>query len=69
MVPINTKLKTGDVCEIKTNKNSGPSEDWLKFVRTAGARNKIRQYISKKDAETHKRSDRRRKEAFKRRNS
>ncbi len=54
MVPINTKLNTGDVCEIKTNKNSGPSEDWLKFVRTAGARNKIRQYISKKDAETHK---------------
>lgn len=54
MVPINTKLKTGDVCEIKTNKNSGPSEDWLKFVRTAGARNKIRQYISKRDAETHK---------------
>lgn len=54
MVPINTHLKTGDVCEIKTNKNSGPSEDWLKFVRTAGARNKIRQYISKKDAETHK---------------
>jgi len=54
MVPINTKLKTGDVCEIKTNKNSGPSEDWLKIVRTAGARNKIRQYISKKDAETQK---------------
>ena len=54
MVPINTKLKTGDVCEIKTNKNSGPSEDWLKFVQTAGAKNKIRQYISKKDAETKK---------------
>lgn len=54
MVPINTKLKTGDVCEIKTNKNSGPSEDWLKFVQTAGARNKIRQYISKRDAETQK---------------
>lgn len=54
MVPINTKLKTGDVCEIKTNKNSGPSEDWLKFVQTAGAKNKIRQYISKKNAETHK---------------
>ena len=54
MVPINTKLKTGDVCEIKTNKNSGPNEDWLQFVCTAGARNKIRQYISKKDAETLK---------------
>ncbi|MCD8028968.1 MAG: bifunctional (p)ppGpp synthetase/guanosine-3',5'-bis(diphosphate) 3'-pyrophosphohydrolase [Erysipelotrichaceae bacterium] len=54
MVPINTPLKTGDVCEIKTNKNSGPSEDWLKFVKTASARNKIRQYISKHDAETQK---------------
>lgn len=51
MVPINTKLKTGDVCEIKTNKNNdGPKEDWLKFVRTASARNKIRQFISKRDA-------------------
>ncbi len=54
MVPINTKLNTGDICEIKTNKNSGPSEDWLKFVQTAGARNKIRQYISKQDSETQK---------------
>lgn len=54
MVPIDTKLNTGDVVEIKTNKSSGPSEDWLKFVRTAGARNKIRQYIASKEAETRK---------------
>ena len=55
MVPIDTKLKTGDVVEIKTNKQSpGPSEDWLKFVRTAGARNKIRQFIAKREAETKK---------------
>lgn len=55
MVPIDTKLKTGDVCEIKTNKQSaGPSEDWLTFVRTAGARNKIRQFITKREAETRK---------------
>ncbi len=54
MVPINTKLVTGDIVEIKTNKNSGPSEDWLKFVQTAGARNKIRQFISKRDIETQK---------------
>ena len=47
MVPFDTKLKTGDIVEIKTNKNSSPSEGWLKFVRTAGARNKIRQYITK----------------------
>ena len=55
MVPIDTKLNTGDVVEIKTNKQSlGPSEDWLKFVRTAGARNKIRQFIANSEAETKK---------------
>ncbi len=54
MVPIHTKLKTGDVVEIKTNKNSGPNEDWLKFVRSAGAKNKIRQYIARRDQETLK---------------
>ena len=54
MVPFDTKLKTGDIVEIKTNKNSGPSEGWLKFVRTAGARNKIRQYIAKHEAENRK---------------
>lgn len=57
MVPIDTKLKTGDLVEIKTNKHSpGPSEDWLKIVRTAGARNKIRQFLSKKEEETRKTS-------------
>lgn len=57
MVPIDTKLKTGDVVEIKTNKSSaGPSEDWLQFVRTAGARNKIRQFVANKEAETRKES-------------
>ena len=55
MVPIDTKLKTGDLVEIKTNKHSvGPSEDWLKIVGTAGARNKIRQFIAKKEFETKK---------------
>ena len=55
MVPIDTKLNTGDVVEIKTNKQSlEPSEDWLKFVRTAGARNKIRQFIANREAETKK---------------
>ena len=50
MVPIDTPLKTGDVCEIKTNKNSsGPSEDWLKVVHTAGARNKIKQFLQQKN--------------------
>ena len=55
MVPFDTKLKTGDIVEIKTNKNSSPSEGWLKFVRTAGARNKIRQYITKHEEENKNR--------------
>lgn len=48
LVPLNTKLKTGDVVQLKTDKKSTPSEDWLKVVKTAHARNKIRNFISKK---------------------
>ena len=53
MVPLNTQLHTGDVVQIKTMKNTGPSEDWLKFVKTNQARNKIRNYLMKKEAEAH----------------
>ena len=51
MVPLNTELQTGDVVEIKTRKGSGPSEDWLKFVKTNQAKNKIRAYLTKKETE------------------
>lgn len=51
MVPLNTPLKTGDVVELKTNKNSTPSEDWLKIVKTNHARNKIKAYFLKKEME------------------
>lgn len=51
LVPLNTELKTGDVVEIRTNKSSTPSEDWLKIVKTAGAKNKIRVYFQKKEQE------------------
>ncbi len=55
MVPLNTVLNTGDVIEIKTRKGTEPSEDWLKFVKTNQARNKIRNFLQKK--ETEKRSE------------
>ena len=51
LVPLNTPLKTGDVVELRTNKNSSPSEDWLKFVKTNHARNKIKAYFLKKELE------------------
>ena len=49
LVPLNTPLKTGDVVSIRTNKNSGPSEDWLKFVKTNNAKNKIRAFLQKRE--------------------
>ena len=51
LVPLNTPLKTGDVVELRTNKNSSPSEDWLKIVKTRNARNKINSYFQKKENE------------------
>ena len=51
LVPLNTPLKTGDVVELRTNKNSTPSEDWLKIVKTNHARNKIKAYFMKKELE------------------
>jgi len=52
MVPLTTKLKTGDQVEIVTNPNSfGPSRDWLTMVKTSKARNKIRQFFKNQDKE------------------
>ena len=48
IVPLSYHLKMGDVVEIKSNRNSfGPSEEWLNFVGTTQARNKIRQFFNK----------------------
>lgn len=48
IVPINTRLTNNSIVEVLTsNASKGPSRDWLKFVKTAGARNKIRAYFKK----------------------
>ena len=52
MVPLNTVLKTGDIVEIKTSKTSqGPNADWLNIVTTNFAKNHIRKFLAKKNAE------------------
>ena len=48
-VVLDTPLKTGDVVNIRTQKNSGgPSEDWLKKVTTSHAKAKIKNYLNNK---------------------
>ena len=44
IVTLDTKLQNGDIVEIITQKNAHPSLDWLNFVVSAGARNRIRQW-------------------------
>ncbi len=45
MVPLSHRLKNGDRVEITTSKHHTPSADWLEFVQTSKARNKIRQWV------------------------
>lgn len=52
IVPLTYQLRTGDVIEIKTNKNfDGPSESWTKIVKTTHARHKIISILNKKRRE------------------
>jgi GTP diphosphokinase / guanosine-3',5'-bis(diphosphate) 3'-diphosphatase len=45
MVPLRNKLTNGDIIEILTQPGHKPSRDWLNFVTTSRARNKIRHFI------------------------
>jgi GTP diphosphokinase / guanosine-3',5'-bis(diphosphate) 3'-diphosphatase len=47
MVTLDTALKNGDIVDILTQKNSHPSLDWLNFVRTSAAKNRIRQWYKR----------------------
>src|SRR5215468_2648317 len=46
MVPLRTMIQNGDVVEIITNPNSHPSRDWLNFVVTSRARNRVRHWVA-----------------------
>ena len=49
LVPLHTRLRSGDVVEILTSNlpGAGPSEDWLQFVKTSRARVRIRRWLAR----------------------
>jgi GTP pyrophosphokinase len=46
IVPLKTEIQNGDVIEILTSPNSHPSRDWLNYVATSKARNRVRHWIA-----------------------
>ena len=51
LVPLRTELRNGDIVEIITSASQTPSKDWLKFVKTSKAKNRIRNWV--KEQERH----------------
>nr|WP_243752656.1 bifunctional (p)ppGpp synthetase/guanosine-3',5'-bis(diphosphate) 3'-pyrophosphohydrolase [Leucobacter ruminantium] len=53
LVPLETELQNGDVVEVFTSKDpeAGPNKDWLHFVKSKRAQNKIRQWFTKERRE------------------
>ena len=50
IVPFNYTLKTGDIIKVNTSKSSkGPNKDWLNFVVTSHAKNKIKAFYTKRE--------------------
>ncbi len=52
IVPLKYNLRNGDVVEISTSPTSHPSRDWVNFVKTPRARNKIRHYLAENERST-----------------
>lgn len=57
MVPLDAELHSGDVVEIIAQKGKKPSEDWIRFVKTAQAKQKIRGAIRSSDRRLMRRSE------------
>ena len=54
IVPLNYVLKTGDIIKVNTsNSSKGPNKDWLNFVITSQAKNKIRAFYTKREKDNN----------------
>ncbi len=51
IVPLRYKLRNGEIVEVLTSKESGPSRDWLTFATTARARSRIKRWLYQKERE------------------
>ena len=51
LVPLSTRLESGDIVEVITSKADAPSRDWLSFVRTSRAAAKIRHWFTRERRE------------------
>jgi GTP pyrophosphokinase len=51
MVPLRTRLRNGDIVEIVTQNGHTPSRDWLTFVKSSRARNKIKHWLNEHQRE------------------
>ncbi len=51
LVPLTATLKTGDVVEVMTNKDSHPNTEWLNIAKTNFAKSKIRKYLMKQNSD------------------
>ena len=51
LCPLKTPLQNGDIVEVLTSTGQRPSKDWLGFVKTSKARNKIRQWVKAEQRE------------------
>ena len=53
IVPLNYELSNNDVVKIKTSNTGTPNKEWLSFVKTSHAKNKIKAYFSKQEKEVY----------------